>query len=398
MRDLRKSYGRHVVLDELNLTIESGELLAVLGPSGSGKTTLLRVIAGFERAEGGSVTIGGRVVDSAAQYVSPEHRGIGYVSQEGSLFPHLTVAKNVGFGLRRGQWGKQNGLRKQKVDDLLEMVGLAGMGRRYPHQLSGGQQQRVALARALAITPAVVLLDEPFTSLDASLRAQVRSEVRDVLRRAGITAVLVTHDQDEALSWADRVAVIRHGRIGQMAAPEDLYARPADPGLAAFVGEANLLAGELGENEVGENQVLTALGTLPVRARSNDASGDHASPNDASGDHSAEGENPTDHRTVVLIRPEQIELSEEAAAGGLGGEVVDYQYFGHDAVIRVRPDDGRGGATDGALLVVRSTGDRPWTPGTRVCLRASGPVVVWAAPEPAARERRSEEAQGTGPK
>ena len=202
---LHKAFGAHPVLTGVDLEVPAGSLTAILGPSGSGKTTLLRLLAGFERADAGTISIGDSLVDGPGVYVAPERRRIGYVPQEGSLFPHLTVEANVGFGLAARD------RRAGRAASMLEMVGLAGLGRRYPHQLSGGQQQRVALARALAIQPAVVLLDEPFASLDAHLRASVRADVQDIFRRAGTTAVLVTHDQDEALSVADRVAALRDG-------------------------------------------------------------------------------------------------------------------------------------------------------------------------------------------
>jgi iron(III) transport system ATP-binding protein len=232
---LDKAFGAQPVLAGLDLEVPAGSLTAILGPSGSGKTTLLRLLAGFERADAGTIGIGGVLVDGPGVHLPPERRRIGYVPQEGSLFPHLTVAGNVGFGLPARQHGARQ-RRGGKVEALLETVGLAGFGRRYPHQLSGGQQQRVALARALAIEPAVVLLDEPFASLDAHLRASVRADVQEIFRRAGTTAVLVTHDQDEALSVADRVAALRDGRIAQCAPPEDLYRRPADPGWRASSG------------------------------------------------------------------------------------------------------------------------------------------------------------------
>ena len=217
---LHKAFGAHPVLTGVDLEVPAGSLTAILGPSGSGKTTLLRLMAGFERLDVGTIVIGDVLVDSPGGYVAPERRRIGYVPQEGNLFPHLTVAGNVGFGLTARE---RRGGKGVKVDAMLEKVGLAGFGRRYPHQLSGGQQQRVALARALAIEPAVVLLDEPFASLDASLRVGLRADVQEIFRRAGTTAVLVTHDQDEALSTADRVAVLRDGKIAQCAPPEDLY-------------------------------------------------------------------------------------------------------------------------------------------------------------------------------
>ena len=215
--------------------MEQGSFTAVLGASGSGKTTLLRVIAGFERIESGVVRLGTTVFDDGRTSLPPERRRIGYVPQDGALFPHLRVAANVGFGLPRSS--------RRKVGALLEAVGLTGLERRYPHQLSGGQQQRVALARALAIEPEVVLLDEPFSSLDAAMRASVRQEVAQILRARGTTTVLVTHDQDEALSMAERVAVLADGRIVANARPEELYRSPLDADLAGFVGEANLLPG-----------------------------------------------------------------------------------------------------------------------------------------------------------
>ena len=227
-------------------------LTAILGPSGSGKTTLLRLLAGFERADAGTIMIGDVVVDGPGVHAAPERRRIGYVPQEGGLFPHLTVAGNVGFGLAARE------RRGGKVASMLETVGLGGFGKRYPHQLSGGQQQRVALARALAIEPAVVLLDEPFASLDAHLRASVRADVQEIFRRGGTTAVLVTHDQDEALSVADRVA-LRDGKIAQCATPEDLY-RLRDPELASFIGEANLLEGVLSDGVRPRHSLATSRG------------------------------------------------------------------------------------------------------------------------------------------
>lgn len=347
---VRKSFGAHEVLTGLDLEVAEGSLTAILGPSGSGKTTLLRIVAGFERADGGSVAIGDRVVDDTSTYVPPEARGIGYVPQEGSLFPHLTVAKNVAFGLDR------QARRSRRVDELLEMVGLEGMGERFAHQLSGGQQQRVALARALAVRPALILLDEPFSSLDASLRAAVRADVRTVLRRAGTTALLVTHDQDEALSWADHVAVIRRGRIGQMDTPRDLYARPSDPELARFLGETNIVAGV---RQGGS--VRTVLGSLPV--------GGDGSAAGAAGDAGGAGEGGT---AVVLIRPEQLVLC-EPGSGVVRARVREYQYFGHDAVVELEPLAAGAPPT----LVARTVGSSGWDPGAEVGVRVVGPVLAW---------------------
>jgi iron(III) transport system ATP-binding protein len=359
---LDKAFGAHPVLTGLDLEVPAGSLTAILGPSGSGKTTLLRLLAGFERADAGAIGIGGVLVDGPGVHLPPERRRIGYVPQEGSLFPHLTVAGNVGFGLPARQHGARQ-RRAGRVEALLETVGLAGFGRRYPHQLSGGQQQRVALARALAIEPAVVLLDEPFASLDAHLRASVRADVQEIFRRAGTTAVLVTHDQDEALSVADRVAALRDGRIAQCAPPEDLYSRPADPRLASFIGDANLV-----EGVVGGSTVKTLFGCLPLDPAA-------TIPGSAS-------------QVTVLIRPEQIDIVPNG--NGLTAHVTSYRYHGHDAVLCVQPEDEAGGAggTGGAgsqPVVVRVTGgpQRPAGPqypaGTVVTLRARGPVFAWPA-------------------
>ena len=352
--DLHKSFGSHPVLRGVDLAVGAGSLTAVLGPSGSGKTTLLRIIGGFEHADRGTVELGGTVVDGAGRFVPSENRRIGYVPQEGSLFPHLTVEANVGFGLERR---RRQGAR---VAELLDMVGLGALGRRYPHQLSGGQQQRVALARALAVDPQIVLLDEPFSSLDASLRASVRSDVHAVLRKAGTTAVLVTHDQDEALSIADHVAVMRDGRIGQTGSPQALYGRPADPELARFFGEINLLPGR-----TAGDAVQTLLGLLPLEPDGRPAAPDGA-------------------EVVVMVRPEQIELTREPGEAALTGRVVSFDYFGHDAVVRVRPERD----LDGEALVVRVGGGARWEPASRVGVTTRGAVVAW----PATRR----EGEGTG--
>src|ERR1700677_2376830 len=253
IKGLHKAYETQSVLEDLNLTVEAGSFVSILRPSGRGKTTLLRVIAGFRGADKGSVRRDGTVVDDEWNFVESAQRRIGYVPQDGSLFPHLSVEANVGFGLvRKDRHGK-------RVAQLLEMVGLAGFAQRYPHELSGGQQQRVALARGLAIEPALVLLDEPFSSLDAGLRASVRHDVRHVLMEAGTTTILVTHDQDEALSLADQVAIIRHGCISQCDVPAKLYASPATPELAREFGNVNFVHGVVNGGDVD-----TPLGRLEL--------------------------------------------------------------------------------------------------------------------------------------
>jgi iron(III) transport system ATP-binding protein len=240
---LVKRFGDVTAVDEVVLDVWRGEFLGVLGPSGCGKTTLLRLVAGFERPDAGGIEIGGRVVAGPRRHVPPESRRIGMVFQESALFPHLDVAGNIGFGLSGAR-------RSTRVAELIGLVGLAGLQRRMPHELSGGQQQRVALARALAPDPAIILLDEPFSSLDATLRAQLRGEVRDILRAAGATTLFVTHDQAEALEISDRVAVMRAGRIEQLSTPDELYLRPINRFVAGFVGEANLIPGEVRHGEV----------------------------------------------------------------------------------------------------------------------------------------------------
>src|SRR6202161_83604 len=255
---LHKAFSAHPVLTGVDLEVPAGSLTAILGPSGSGKTTLLRLMAGFERPDAGMITIADAVVDGPGEYVPPERRRIGYVPQEGSLFPHLTVQANVGFGLPARQ--RRGGAT---ATGLRERGGLGGLAQRYPHELSGGQQQRVALARALAIEPAVVLLDEPFASLDAHLRASIRADVQQIFKDSGTTPLLVTHDQDEALAIADRVAVLRNGRIAQYSPPQDLYSRPIDSDLARFIGDANLLDGIRHADTVD-----TTLGTLPTETTS----------------------------------------------------------------------------------------------------------------------------------
>ncbi len=352
-----KSFGSLSVLRDVDLEVADGALTAILGPSGSGKTTLLRIIAGFERVDRGVVRIGDTIVDDGDDYLPPERRRIGYVPQEGALFPHLSVIANVGFGLPRRE------RRGPKVKRLIEMVGLAGLENRYPHQLSGGQQQRVALARALTVDPQLVLLDEPFASLDANLRTTVRADVAQVLHEAGTTAVLVTHDQDEAFSMADHLAIIRGGRITPAAAPQDFYAHPLDADMAAFVGEANLLTGT-----IDGAYATTALGRLPLR-------GAEPAP--------AGGSSPI--AATVLVRPEQIDVcpeSELPAAdawhsehGGLVGRVVRSDYHGHDALLTIRPLAPLDGVDE--LIVARVEGSRVFPRDADVTVRAHGSVIAW---------------------
>lgn len=241
IRAARKNYGPVAALDGVNLSVAAGSRTAIVGPSGSGKTTLLRIIAGFEVPDAGQVLLDGRVLANGSNAVPAHQRGIGYVPQDGALFPHLSVADNIGFGLARNAPA-----RDARIGELIEMVALdRSMLERRPHELSGGQQQRVALARALALRPHLMLLDEPFSALDTGLRAATRKAVAQLLASAGITTILVTHDQGEALSFADQVAVMRRGRLAQVGRPRDLYLRPRDAETATFLAEAVVLPARL---------------------------------------------------------------------------------------------------------------------------------------------------------
>jgi iron(III) transport system ATP-binding protein len=294
-----KRFGEIRAVDDASFCVDRGEVVAVLGPSGCGKTTLLRLVAGFERPDAGVVEIDGRTVSTGTSWVPPEQRRIGMVFQDYALFPHLTVAENVGFGLRRRR-------RPERVPELLSTVGLEGLGPRYPHELSGGQQQRVALARALAPSPELVLLDEPWSNVDPFLRESLRAEVVEVVRPLGVTVVLVTHDREEAFSLADRIALMRDGRIVQEGTSEELYFSPVSRWAAEFVGAGNVLAGR-----VVRGLVQTALGAFPA--------------NGASADGSAR----------VLVRPELLELECDPAGEA---EVVAREFRGHDVFYRVRID------------------------------------------------------------
>ncbi|MFI6285096.1 ABC transporter ATP-binding protein [Streptomyces sp. NPDC051018] len=346
VKALTSSYGHGVrVLDDLALDVPEGELAAVLGPSGCGKTTLLRVVAGFLAPDSGEVAVGGRTVSGPGVHVPPERRGVGIVAQEGALFPHLSVARNVAFGLT----GSARAERRSRTAEMLELVGLGDYGDRMPHELSGGQQQRVALARALAPRPALVLLDEPFNALDSGLRAGLRADIRGALRAAGATALLVTHDQEEALSSADRVAVIRDGRVVQSGTPQELYARPADPWVASFVGEAVLLPGT-----ADGGRAVTALGAVALAAGAGPAAG-------------------AGTRGTVVLRPEQLRLSPAgtgAETGGPGagpsrGRVTEVRFHGHDALVTVD-------VTGVGTVTVRAPGGTGAAPGDETTVHVTG--------------------------
>ncbi len=306
---LGKCFAAMPVVHDLAIQVRTGELMALLGPSGCGKTTTLRLIAGFEEPDTGMIRIGGRTVADAAgqsrKVEPPERRRVGMVFQDYALFPHLSVARNVAFGLPRGERD-----RDARVAAALAAVGLSGMAQRMPDQLSGGQQQRVALARALAPNPDLILLDEPFSNLDAELRVSVREEVREILRAAGATAVLVTHDQEEALSLADRVAVMFDGEIVQTGSPEELYHRPATREVGAFVGDAQFLPAE-----ASGRRASCELGDVPLAV-------------------------PATGAVDIMLRPEQIRLIPATEASEPNATVQSRLFFGHDQVLTLALDSG----------------------------------------------------------
>jgi iron(III) transport system ATP-binding protein len=334
--DVHKSFGSARAVAGASVTVGRGELVALLGPSGSGKTTLLRVIAGFEQPDAGTVAIGDRVVAGDGAWEEPDRRRVGMVFQDGALFPHLTVAGNVGFGSPR----------EGRVEECLSLVGLGDRARSYPHELSGGERQRVALARALANEPEVVLLDEPFASLDAGLRESLREEVAAILRSAGASALLVTHDQQEALSLADKVVVMRAGRVEQAGTPEAVYAQPASPWVASFLGAAEVVPGT-----AADGVVSTELGRFPA-------------------DGSLRG------AVEVVVRPESVAIGavdglSAAPPDAAAARVVGRSYYGHDQVVRLE-------LASGLRVRSRSHGAAHWRPGDDVRVWVKGPVSVLA--------------------
>jgi iron(III) transport system ATP-binding protein len=354
---LAKSYGARTVLTGVDLVVSEGTLTSILGASGSGKTTLLRLIIGFVTTDRGAITLGGDVVAEAGRvHVAPDKRAIGYVAQEGALFPHLTVAENAAFGLARSE--RKSGSR---IEEVLDLVALSrDYADRRPNELSGGEQRRVALARALAPRPRLVLLDEPFSGLDAALRAETRGAVLAALAGEGTTAVLVTHDQAEALSMGREVGVLRGGRLVQTSTPSALYRTPVDLDVARFVGDAVVLPGHARSGAVD-----CVLGRLPVRGSA------------------VEGP------VQVMIRPEQIRLGSrdlrpQLVDATVVAEVVGHTYYGPDTVVRLLLDDGS------RTSIIARTFDQETPPaGAVVTLTVSGPVVVYAAREPAAGASRA---------
>ncbi len=316
LRNISHAYGSHAVVRNLSCSLERGAIGCLLGPSGCGKTTVLRAIAGFEVIAQGEIRLDGRVISSPLDHVSPERRRIGMVFQDYALFPHLTVADNVGFGLRK----TATAARQARVEALLATVGLAGSGRKYPHELSGGQQQRVALARALAPQPDLLLLDEPFSNLDVDLRERLSHEVRDILKQAGITAILVTHDQNEAFAMADEIGIMNEGRIQQWDTPYNLYHQPANRFVADFIGQGVFVTGEV----LGPRQVRIELGTLSGELPADCVA---ACQPDGSG-----------CRVAVLLRPDDLVHDDTAA---MRAEIVSRAFRGADFLYTLKLPSGQ---------------------------------------------------------
>jgi len=331
LSNISKSFGTQRVLRDLSLSVAEGEFVAVLGSSGSGKTTLLRLIAGFDEPDTGEISIAGKLVAGSKVFVPAEQRKVGYVPQDAALFPHLSVFENIAFGLK----GLSKAARVDRVRSLLKLVSMEAFENSSSTDLSGGQKHRIALARALAPEPELILLDEPFAALDAELRARIREEIKGVLDQVSCTTILVTHDQEEALSIADRVALLRDGSFAQVGNPREIYSEPVDLGVATFLGDSVIVDGV-----IESGKVATSLGQLTLLNSATEGS-----------------------KGKVAIRPENFYLQPDLNGDSI---VVGRQFFGHDAVVEVK--------TPGQLIRARSSG--PFAPeiGMRVTVWVRGAV------------------------
>ncbi len=337
---LEVSFGEKLILDDLSFSLKEGQIAALLGPSGCGKTTLLRSIAGLIQPTAGTIRFGKQLV-SLSSLVMPSHkRKIGYVPQEGALFPHLTIAENIAFGLDKSLFTKDQ--IRHTIKEMLQLIDLQGFEKRMPSELSGGQQTRVALARALAIKPAIVLLDEPFSALDAELRGDLRSDVIDLLRAHQTTAILVTHDREEALVSADIVALMRDGKIIQQGTPEDVYSLPISPAIAVSTGDALVLSAS--QSSDGSTHYLFNSSA-------------------AKGSVSSQGQ--------VVIRPEEIKISRTISPDSISGVIAKIEYYGHDAMITI--------SVAHESVMVRIPGPFDFHVGDQVALEHVGPVRYFAS-------------------
>ncbi|WP_410764423.1 ABC transporter ATP-binding protein [Haloferax sp. DFSO60] len=339
---ISKSYGSESVIDDLSISVRDGEILTLLGPSGCGKTTTLRLIAGLDRPNGGEIRLNGTPVSGNGAFVAPEERGVGVVFQEFALFPHLTAAENIAFGLKELSETE----RDERVQSLLELVGLETQGESYPDELSGGQQQRVALARSLAPEPDILLLDEPFSNLDVDLRVQMREEVRRILKEAGVTAISVTHDQEEAMSISDRVAVMNDGNLEQIGEPEQVFQHPESRFVAGFLGYAGFLPGR-----ITGDVVETELGPVPREQ--------------------IHGLAPEYDETDIdlLVRPD--DLSAHACTNGGHGTIVGKRYLGPTILYEVEFNSGN------ALLCMHNHDETVPTDGCVEVTLDAGHELAW---------------------
>lgn len=338
---LEVSFGAKKVIDDLSLSLKEGEIAALLGPSGCGKTTLLRAIAGLIQPDSGTIRFGAQLVGLSSVVLPPHRRGIGYVPQQGALFPHLSVAKNIAFGLDKKSHSKAE--IEKIVSEMLELISMTGFEDSQPSEISGGQQTRVALARALAVKPKMVLLDEPFSALDAQLRGELRSDVVSLLRAAGTTAILVTHDREEALVSADRVVLMREGKIAQHGTPEEVYENPVSPTVAMSTGDALVLEG--------------------VR---------YADGSTSSAVHPLAGESLSGQIGEVVIRPEELHLSSSPTENSVEGTVVKIDYYGHDAMLEVHLEKNQ------QSISVRIAAPVDFVVGGKVFVQHSGPIRFFA--------------------
>jgi iron(III) transport system ATP-binding protein len=339
---LSVNFGDRTVINDLSFTLQAGEIASLLGPSGCGKTTLLRAIAGLLQPREGTIRLGTQLVGLSSVVLPPNKRRTGYVPQQGALFPHLNVAQNIAFGLSKKEFSQTE--ISKTISEMLALIGMSGYENQMPTELSGGQQTRVALARALAIKPKMVLLDEPFSALDAELRNELRSEVVALLRAQGTTAILVTHDREEALVSSDKVVLMRDGKIAQYGSPEEVYESPISPSVAVSTGDALVLSAHQTKN----GSTTYALSSLHAPTSATSANNGY-----------------------VVIRPEEISVSKSAAAG-VAGTLIQLDYYGHDAMLVVKLSD------SSEVIRARVAGPMDFAVGDLVKVEHRGPIRFFA--------------------